>query len=1019
LSDLSQDVKLAVTLARDDLLSFTMTMKRDYKPGWHHTLIADKLMDVEKGKCLRLMIFMPPRHGKLCADSTPVMTTDGWKNHGDLVVGDFVFTPDGRATKVIAISEPDTADIEVEFMNGEIIKCHRNHEWKIFDRGYGEWKIIETNEFLKTTKFKKRKQVMSGGRCIYQVERIEPLMMDMVKLPLDPYFFGAWLGDGSSTKPALTLSDQDSDIAYRMPYKVNNVCVHPETGVGTYYFGHQKIIQKIRSLDCYDNKHIPDIYKYSCIGQRLQLIAGLIDTDGHVDEKGRVRIVTGSKRLAADIEEVVRSLGWNPYITVQKPTLSTSGIQGKKDVYTVGFNPDTEIPTKLPRKKTKILDAKRRLLGIREVRVSDGPEQGICIQVEDGRGMYLVGTGLIPTHNSELASIRFPSWYIGRNPEKEIISCSYNDELADDFGRKTRNVLKDEWYGLIFPQTELAKDSKRIDRWGTNQGGGYVASGVGGAVTGRGADLLIIDDPIKNREEADSDTYRERVWDWFTSTAYTRLHPDGAVVVIQCMTGDTQVLMAGGTEKRLRDIRKGDGVATYDNGELSTSTVKNWKSNGRDSVLKITTSSGKVVRANKRHPFLTYHNQKLKWTQTKNLTIVHKIVTLKGSGGSGKEKRASSAISQLMSVPIGVESSVSTTATKQGKLEHSCVTTVTSQQDTQKLQKLPLPLQNTSDFILEDIVSIEEDGEEEVFDLQVDRTENFIANGVVSHNTRWHDDDLAGRLLVLEPEKWDIVEFPAIAEGEEVFRKEGEALWPSRYNLEALESIKKTIGIRDWAALYQQNPVAGEAQEFREEWFRTWETLPKGLRVFTTVDPAISKKKSADDTCIMTCGISADRKIFILEYTVGKMNPTELIEELWKHYDKYNPEKVGIEATAYQQSIIHYLSQDMKAKQRFFLIEPLNFRTDKHARVRGLLPFYQHGQIYHPFDSEKLDEQLRRFPAGRKDDIVDCLASQLELLKTPSIKKGLPQIKYDEISGAVLGTLENELSIVNDRFIMN
>lgn len=137
-----------------------------------------------------------------------------------------------------------------------------------------------------------------------------------------------------------------------------------------------------------------------------------------------------------------------------------------------------------------------------------------------------------PRHGkSELASRRFPAWFIGRNADKQIIAASYNSDLANDFGREVRNIVHSPEFSALF-ETTLAEDSKAANRWHTDKGGMYVAAGVGTAITGRGADILLIDDPFKDREEADSEIRRQRVWDWYTSTAYTRLMPGGAVVVI-------------------------------------------------------------------------------------------------------------------------------------------------------------------------------------------------------------------------------------------------------------------------------------------------------------------------------------------------------------------------------------------------------------------------------------------------------------------------------------------------------
>jgi predicted phage terminase large subunit-like protein len=131
-----------------------------------------------------------------------------------------------------------------------------------------------------------------------------------------------------------------------------------------------------------------------------------------------------------------------------------------------------------------------------------------------------------PRHGkSELASRRFPAYFIGRNPDRSIIAASYNSDLASDFGREVRNIVGSKAYADLF-NVHLAEDSSARDRWHTEKGGMYSAAGVGTATTGRGAHVFLIDDPVKDRESADSEIIRERTYRWYTSTAYTRLESD-------------------------------------------------------------------------------------------------------------------------------------------------------------------------------------------------------------------------------------------------------------------------------------------------------------------------------------------------------------------------------------------------------------------------------------------------------------------------------------------------------------
>lgn len=131
-----------------------------------------------------------------------------------------------------------------------------------------------------------------------------------------------------------------------------------------------------------------------------------------------------------------------------------------------------------------------------------------------------------PRHGkSELASKRFPAFFMGQYPRRHVIAASYNSDLAADFGREVRNIVASSAYQAVF-NTSLAADSSAANRWHTGDGGMYAAVGIGTATTGRGAHILLIDDPFKDREEADSETHREKVWRWYTSTAYTRLESD-------------------------------------------------------------------------------------------------------------------------------------------------------------------------------------------------------------------------------------------------------------------------------------------------------------------------------------------------------------------------------------------------------------------------------------------------------------------------------------------------------------
>jgi len=137
-----------------------------------------------------------------------------------------------------------------------------------------------------------------------------------------------------------------------------------------------------------------------------------------------------------------------------------------------------------------------------------------------------------PRHSKSYhVSERFPAWFLGRNPTRRVILASYGADLAEGSSRKVRNLMCDERWP--FTGVGVADDSAAVNKWATTRGGEVIAAGVGGAMTGFGADVLLIDDPVKGRAEADSETYRASTWSWYVEVARTRLMPGGRIVLCQ------------------------------------------------------------------------------------------------------------------------------------------------------------------------------------------------------------------------------------------------------------------------------------------------------------------------------------------------------------------------------------------------------------------------------------------------------------------------------------------------------
>ncbi len=702
-------------------------------------------------------------------------------------------------------------------------------------------------------------------------------------------------------------------------------------------------------------------------------------------------------------------------------------------------------------------------------------------KVAEGKVKRLI-INMPPRHTkSEFASYLLPSWFLGRFPDKKIIQTSHTAELAVGFGRKVRNLVDSDRYKDVFPQVALQADSKAAGRWATNYAGEYFAIGVGGAVTGKGADLLIIDDPHSEQEatlaETNSDIY-DKTYEWYTSGPRQRLQPGGAIVIVMCMTGDTPVLMADGTEKLLRHLRPGDFVATFDAGKLKHTTVNNWQSNGVDTIYKIQTRSGRILRANERHPFLVMNEGVLEWTRLKHLQPGDLLVSLKDAvdprgrqqdranvvpakqktvttekiqtlpffrwvtTASGKVKHALveslsllRAYASSATVPntrpqntprsrpglggsntdtgsplnsmttwwqrvitavmcadnrqqsptpgrTGTENSVSTTAMTLERCGGYSATTATSPSGTEKHQKYLNELHRTSDFTVDRVISITHDGQEEVFDVEIARTENFIANGVVSHNTRWSKKDLTGQVLKAATqrsgEEWEVIEFPAILPS-------GKSLWPEFWRIEELEALRQELPNGKWMAQYQQQPTSDVSAIIKREWWKVWEKddPPFCSYLIQSWDTAFLKSERADYSACTTWGIfehpddtgKNQSNIILLNAFKKRMEFPELKETANEEYKYWNPDSLIVEAKAAGSPLIFELRAMGIPVQEFTPSKG----NDKIARLNAVADMFASGRVWVPSThwAEELVEEVASFPSGEHDDLVDSMTQAL------------------------------------------
>lgn len=406
-----------------------------------------------------------------------------------------------------------------------------------------------------------------------------------------------------------------------------------------------------------------------------------------------------------------------------------------------------------------------------------------------------------PRHGkSEIVSRRLPAWIFGLFPESDIMGTSYSADLAKLMNRDIQRIIDSDLYKDVFPKTRLnSKNIKTVSQgnWLRNSeifeivdyGGAYRAAGVGGGITGMGSNFTIIDDPIKNQEEANSPTYREKLWEWYQSTLYTRLEKGGKI-----------------------------------------------------------------------------------------------LLTL----------------------------------------------------------------------------------------------------------TPWHNDDLSCRLLNImaqdtHADQWDVLEFPAIKEKEpdEIdFRNPGEALWPGKYDIGRLETIKRTLGAHYFQALYQCSPVVRGGGMIKIKWFQNsrYRILPVGFfRIMQSWDTAQKANEKNDYSVCTTWGELTDGRIYLIDVYRKKLEYPDLKRAVQELYNKFKPNGVLIEDKGSGTTLIQDLRYSIKAVS----IEPKGnkaYRLESILRADAETPTLESGAVWLPESASWLldfESELEGFPNAAHDDQVDSMTQFL------------------------------------------
>lgn len=369
-----------------------------------------------------------------------------------------------------------------------------------------------------------------------------------------------------------------------------------------------------------------------------------------------------------------------------------------------------------------------------------------------------------------------------------------------------------------------------------------------------------------------------------------------------------------------------------------------------------------------------------------------------------------------------MESCASIIATIAGRSEGFSVTTAISPLATEKAKRSYGPPLNTFAIIPDEIESVTPGGVDEVFDIQVDRTENFIANGLVSHNTRWHEDDIVGRITDKTNPKWsrdfsegwEIIRLPAIAEEDDPLgRAPGEALWPERFGLEYLEQMKAANPVA-FSALYQGNPTPAEGAFFLVDDLNTYERdeLPPldQMRVYGVSDHGVGTATHNDPSCLLLFGVDPKGTAWVLpDLAWRRMGAVEQVDEWIRLVRSNNPIWWWAERGQISKSIGPFLRKRMQEEGVYCPILEEAPVGDKVQRAQSARARCSQGRIRFPaFASwwSRARHELLTFPNGKHDDFVDALS--LVGLKLQAHQSGTRRVEKTTAAPGSWGALKSQ-----------
>ncbi|HZK00343.1 MAG TPA: LAGLIDADG family homing endonuclease, partial [Tissierellaceae bacterium] len=501
-----------------------------------------------------VLISLPPRTGKALRNSELVLTSNGWVEMGDIKVGDIVYGKDGKETKVTGVFPQGLRDIyRVTFDDKTTVDCDLEHLWEVRtrdDRSRDKDRVVTTADMLDNL------YVEGGTRKNYSINYVNPIEFGN-KLnddDLHPYLLGSLIGDGGLTDRLLYFHNNDDEIVNRLSELLPETDKIYSSGLNRYTISKKDTYIRIdgKTIKCTTSAKLeeyglldklsyemflPSKYLYSTIDSRLELLRGLMDTDGYTESgnSSSNEFTTVSRQLAVDVVELLRSLGARVTLSTKQGSYKKNGLVHKtRLVYRIHFNMELN-PFYTSRKYDKFKPRVTRKYKYIESIEKIGQDLCTCISIDSPDKLFITN-GYNLTHNTTY-SIRFLAWIIGKYPEHTQLGTSYSDNITSSFYNGLMEIVMSDRYKQIFPSSNLVnQNAKRQEIWlrVRRRYPSIAFVPVGGSVTGRSEaeHYLYVDDLVSGQEEALSPVRLEKLWEIFSTNFYQRKKQNAKMLVI-------------------------------------------------------------------------------------------------------------------------------------------------------------------------------------------------------------------------------------------------------------------------------------------------------------------------------------------------------------------------------------------------------------------------------------------------------------------------------------------------------